>query len=165
MQEQELSIFQVSKSINIKKKAKSFMPTSSLGVRSTLLCLTEGWDLSYHGNPWYSFYLHLRGRVGSCWGHSSSNLHRWHSCHRGLLGSSCHFLFPSLTRSSATCWASPPPSAFPAQLCKGNICKDDNIPRWMGSGCFQYWTPNIQSKKKTFAHILSCTSPSLELQQ
>lgn len=64
-------------------------------------------------------YLLRRGLAGSCWGRSSSGPRPWRRCHPDWRGSCCRCRLPSWGRSSATCWASPPPSASPAQLWEG----------------------------------------------
>ncbi len=99
------------------KGVNSNMPASDSSIHSILSSRGIRHEITRClGNPW--FYLHLRGHVGSCWGRFSSNLHRWRSCHQGLHGSGCRYLFLSLTLSPGTCWASQRPSVFLAQLCK-----------------------------------------------
>lgn len=61
-------------------------------------------------------YLLRRGPSGSCSGRSSSAPRPWRRCRPGWPGSWCRCRPPSLGPSSGTCWASPCPSASPAQL-------------------------------------------------
>lgn len=61
-------------------------------------------------------YLLQRGPSGSCSGRSSSAPPPWRRCRPGWPGSWCRCRPPSSGRSSGTCWASPRPSASPAQL-------------------------------------------------
>ena len=103
------------------------MPVSVLGTHSLSSKRITTWDFVLPWQPPW-FYLHLRGLVGSCWGHSSSNLHQWHSCRRGSLGSGYRCRCPSLNLSSGTCWASPPPSVSLAQLCRRHICSINSNP-------------------------------------
>ncbi len=63
-------------------------------------------------------HLYLKGHVRSCWGHFSSGLHPWRSCHPGWCDSDCHFLCLSSALSSGKCWDVPHPSASPVRLHK-----------------------------------------------
>ena len=76
-------------------------------------------------------YLLRRGLAGSCWGRSSSGPLPWRRCRPDWPGSCFHSRPPSSGQSSATCWASPPPSASPARLWRGEPRKDWGKWRWL----------------------------------